>query len=48
VSVINTATKTVIKTITVGSTAAGLAVSPDGTHLYVANPFDASITVIPV
>jgi DNA-binding beta-propeller fold protein YncE len=42
--VIDTATNTVITTITV--VAGGVAVSPDGTRLYVTNAGDGSVSVI--
>jgi outer membrane autotransporter protein len=38
VSVINTATDTVLTTISVGNGPAGVAISPDGTRVYVTNP----------
>ena len=48
VSVINTATKTSIKTIAVGKNPLGIAASPDGKYLYVTNVLDSTVTVIPV
>ena len=41
VSVIDTATKTVVATVGVGSVPDGIAVTPDGTHVYVANSSSA-------
>ena len=46
VSVIKTATNTVVKTIPVGRNPVAVAVTPDGTHVYVANFHSASISVI--
>ncbi len=46
VSVINTATDTVIKTIRVGSTPSGLALRLNGSRLYVANAGSGTVTVI--
>jgi DNA-binding beta-propeller fold protein YncE len=46
--VINTATKTSIKTIAVGKNPLGVAASPDGKYLYVTNVLDSTVTVIPV
>jgi YVTN family beta-propeller protein len=46
VSVIDTATNTVIKTITVGDVPVGVAVSPDGTRLYVTNFGDDTVSVL--
>ncbi len=45
-SVIDTATNTVTATNAVGSLPFGVAVSPDGTHLYVANGGDSTVSVI--
>src|ERR1700730_5117395 len=44
VSVIDTATNTVTATITVGSVPVGVAISPDGTRVYVTNSQPASAT----
>jgi DNA-binding beta-propeller fold protein YncE len=44
--VINTATNTITATIPVGSSPDGVAVSPDGTHLYVTNFDDNTVSVI--
>jgi YVTN family beta-propeller protein len=46
VSVIDTATHTVIANVSVGSAPTGLAMSPDGTRVYVANGGDDSVSVI--
>jgi len=46
VSVINTATNLVVKTITVGSTPYGVTVSPDGTKAYVSNYGSNTVSVI--
>jgi YVTN family beta-propeller protein/VCBS repeat-containing protein len=46
VSVINTATNAVIETIPVGDIPGGVAISPDGTHLYVTNAGDNTVSVI--
>ena len=46
VSVIRTATKMVVKTIPVGNVPGGVAVSPDGTHVYVANNGSSNVSVI--
>src|ERR1017187_2373415 len=54
VSVINTATNTVSNTITnsvtasitVGTAPNGIAVTPDGTKLYIANGYDSTVSVI--
>jgi len=46
VRVINTATKTVISTITVGNSPYELSLSPDGSRLYVTNQGSGSISVI--
>lgn len=48
VSVIDTVTNTVTDTIPVGRGPIGVAVSPDGSHLYVANEGDGTVTVIAV
>ncbi|MFD5428912.1 YncE family protein, partial [Streptomyces sp. NPDC127084] len=45
-SVIDTATQTVVATIPAGDGPRGVAVSPDGTRLYVANFFDDSVSVL--
>ena len=45
-SVIDTATNTVIATIPVGDTPCGVAVSPDGTRAYVTNLVDDTVSVI--
>lgn len=46
VSVIDTATNTVIATIPVGSVPLGVVVTPDGSKVYVANSDDNSVSVI--
>ena len=46
VSVIDTATNTVVATVAVGSNLVGVAVTPDGTHVYVANAVDNTVSVI--
>ena len=46
VSVIDTATNTVVATVAVGSLPTGVAVTPDGTHVYVANSNDNTVSVI--
>ena len=46
VSVIDTATNTVIATVNVGSTPNGIAVSPDGTKVYVTNFHSVTVSVI--
>jgi YVTN family beta-propeller protein len=46
VSVIDTNTNTVIKTISVGASPYNLAASPDGTHVYVANQKANTVSVI--
>jgi uncharacterized repeat protein (TIGR01451 family) len=46
VSVIDTATNTVVATIAVGSRPIGVAVSPDGLRVYVANYAGSSVSVI--
>ena len=45
-SVISTATNTVIATIPVGSSPVGVAVTPDGSKVYVANDGDNTVSVI--
>ena len=46
VSVIRTATNTVVATIPVGTFPIGVAVTPDGTHAYVANNGSNNVSVI--
>ena len=46
VSVIDTATGAVSDTITVGNDPVGVAITPDGKHVYVANCVDNTVTVI--
>jgi YVTN family beta-propeller protein len=46
VSVIATATNTVVATVPVGSNPVGVAITPDGTHAYVANNFSNTVSVI--
>jgi YVTN family beta-propeller protein len=46
ISVIDTATNTVIATIPVGSLPAGVAVTPDGSKVYVANENGNNVSVI--
>jgi YVTN family beta-propeller protein len=46
VSVISTATNTVVGSITVGTAPLGLAISTDGKYAYVANTHDGTISVI--
>jgi YVTN family beta-propeller protein len=46
VSVINTSNNTVVDTVTVGSGPDGVAVSPDGSRVYVTNNFGDSVSVI--
>jgi outer membrane autotransporter protein len=46
VSVINTATNSVVATVNVGSSPAGVAVTPNGTSVYIANMADGTISVI--
>ena len=48
VSVIDTATNTVIATITVGDGPVGVALSPNGNRLYVSNSGDNTVYVIAV
>jgi YVTN family beta-propeller protein len=43
--VIRTATKPVVKTVTVGGLPIGVAVTPDGTTVYVANNNDNTVSV---
>ena len=46
VSVINTATNTVVKTVSVGNAPIGVAITPDGTKVYVANSGSNNVSVI--
>jgi YVTN family beta-propeller protein len=46
VSVIDTASNTVVATIAVGGFPDGVATTPDGTHAYVTNAFDNNVSVI--
>src|ERR1700738_3527219 len=46
VSVIDTATTTVATTVAVGTAPLGVAVTPDGKHVYVANQGSSSVSVI--
>jgi YVTN family beta-propeller protein len=46
VSVIDTATNTVVATVPVGGVPIGVAVTPDGKHAYVANFTDGTVSVI--
>jgi YVTN family beta-propeller protein len=46
VSVIDTATNTVATTVAVGTAPLGVAVTPDGKHVYVANQGSSSVSVI--
>ena len=46
VSVIATATNTVVATVTVGNNPQGVAVTPDGKHAYVANQGSDNVSVI--
>ena len=46
VSKIDTASNTVVATIPVGNLPTGLAVTPDGTRVYVANDYDDTVSVI--
>jgi YVTN family beta-propeller protein len=46
VQVINTSTNAVVSTITVGSQPLGVAITPDGTKVYVANDASATVSVI--
>jgi YVTN family beta-propeller protein len=48
VSLIDTATNTVITTVPVGNFPTFVAVSPDGTHLYVVNSFGDTVSVITI
>ena len=48
VSVIDTATNIITATIAVGDGPSGVAVSPDGTVLYVTNAFDSAVWAIPL
>jgi YVTN family beta-propeller protein len=46
VSVIDTATNTVVDTVVVGSGPRAVAITPDGAHAYVTNFFDDTLSVI--
>ncbi len=46
VSVIDTATNTVVATVTVGALPQALAVTPNGAHVYVANRISNTVSVI--
>jgi YVTN family beta-propeller protein len=46
VSVIDTATNSVVGTIAVGSRPSGIAITPDGTKVYVVNAGDNTVSVI--
>src|SRR5947207_164168 len=46
VSVIDTASKTVMATVPVGNFPNGVALTPDGAHVYVANVVDGTVSVI--
>ena len=46
VSVIDTATNTVVATVPVGRLPQGVAITPDGTHAYVTNNFSGTVGVI--
>ncbi len=46
VSVIDTATNTVVATITAGSSPIGVAITPDGARAYVANQIAGTVSVI--
>jgi YVTN family beta-propeller protein len=46
VSVMDTATNTVVATIGVGIGPTGVAITPDGKHAYVANPHSNNVSVI--
>jgi YVTN family beta-propeller protein len=46
VSVINTATNTVVSTIAVGNSPAGIAMSPDGSLAYVTDSGDGTLSII--
>jgi YVTN family beta-propeller protein len=44
--VIDTASNAVVKTVTVGTTPSGVAVTPDGAHIYVSNQASNNLSVI--
>jgi len=46
VSVINTATHSLVATIPVGSTPHGVAITPDGAFAYVGNEYSSTVSVI--
>uniref|UniRef100_UPI000A96E89D YncE family protein n=1 Tax=Rhodococcus marinonascens TaxID=38311 RepID=UPI000A96E89D len=46
VSVIDTATNTVVETVPVGAAPQGVAITPDGSRAYVANLGDNTVSVI--
>jgi YVTN family beta-propeller protein len=46
VVVIDTASNTIVKTVPVGTTPSGIAITPDGFHVYVANQGSNSVSVI--
>jgi YVTN family beta-propeller protein len=46
VSVIDTASNTVVATVPVGRQPFGVAITPDGVHAYVANRIDSTVSVI--
>jgi YVTN family beta-propeller protein len=46
VSVIDTATNTVVATVPVGESPRDVGITPDGTHAYVANGFSNTVSVI--
>jgi YVTN family beta-propeller protein len=46
VSVIDTASNTIVKTVSVGAAPSGVAVTPDGLHVYVSNQGSDSVSVI--
>ncbi len=46
VSVLDTASNTIVKTVLVGTSPAGVAVTPDGAHVYVSNQGSNSVSVI--
>lgn len=46
VAVIDTASNTMVKTVPVGTTPSGLAITPDGVHVYAANQGSNSVSVI--